>query len=115
MNDFVQHVVYSKNERTVSIKTQLHAYELDLTRVDEEELLDMQKLFQRLNHDGNFQCLRLKALIVLIRDATFAADQWTTPIAPSLTVHRCAISFANDFDCPRPSLSATLPRRPSLA
>ncbi|MBK7356294.1 hypothetical protein [Propionivibrio sp.] len=55
MNDFVQHVVYSKNERTVSIKTQLHAYELDLTRVDEEELLDMQKLFQRLNHDGNFQ------------------------------------------------------------
>ena len=62
MNDFVQHVVYSKNERTVSIKTQLHAYELDLTRVDEEELLDMQKLFQRLNHDGNF--LRLKALIV---------------------------------------------------
>jgi hypothetical protein len=55
--DLLREVRYSKSERTVHIETSLRTYDLDVRKVDEEELAEMRKVFHRMNRDRRFRCL----------------------------------------------------------
>jgi hypothetical protein len=50
--DLLQEVRYSESEMTVHIETNLRSYDLDVRKVDDDELAEMRKVFHRMNRDG---------------------------------------------------------------
>jgi hypothetical protein len=54
--DLLEEVRFSENEKTVHLETSFHWYDLDVSKVDEKELLEMRKVFRKMNRDGRFRC-----------------------------------------------------------
>ena len=53
--DILQKFDYAKSDGVVRIKTNFTEYELDVRKVDPDELKDMQKILKKMNFDGKFQ------------------------------------------------------------
>src|SRR5271166_6201040 len=54
--DLLEVVNFSEKEKTVHLETSLHWYDLDLRKVDAQEIREMCKVFRKMNRDGRFQC-----------------------------------------------------------
>jgi hypothetical protein len=55
LEDRLEQVHYSANEKAVALKTRRRRYRLDLRRVDAEEIAAMGKVFRKMNFDGRFR------------------------------------------------------------
>ena len=53
--DTLEKFDYAKSEGVVRIKTNFVEYELDVQKVDPDELKDMQKILKKMNFDQRFQ------------------------------------------------------------
>ena len=53
--DTLQKFDYAKSEGVVRIKTNFVEYELDVRKVDADELKDMRKILKKMNFDEKFQ------------------------------------------------------------
>ena|SRR5436190_8824455 len=53
--DILQKFDYAKADGVVRIKTNFTEYELDVRKVDPDELKDMQKILKKMNFDGKIQ------------------------------------------------------------
>ncbi len=53
--DNLQEVAFLETERIVRLKTSLHQYELNVRKVDTEELKQMRNILHKMNYDHRFQ------------------------------------------------------------
>jgi uncharacterized protein YajQ (UPF0234 family) len=54
-DDFLQKIDYVEADAIVRIKTSLQEYELDVRRVDADELKKMRKILKKMDYDQKFQ------------------------------------------------------------
>jgi hypothetical protein len=54
--ELLEAVSFLEEEKTVHLETSLHWYDLDVRKVDAQELLEMCKVFRKMNRDGRFRC-----------------------------------------------------------
>jgi hypothetical protein len=54
-DDFLQKVDYVEADATVRIQTLSHMYELDVRKVEADELKKMRKILKKMNYDQKFQ------------------------------------------------------------
>ncbi len=57
--DMLEEARYSKSEKTMHLETRLRWYDLDLRKVDPEELAKMCKVFRKMSRGGRFRCVGL--------------------------------------------------------
>ena len=57
--DLLEEVRFSDSEKTVRLGTQLRSYDLDVRKVDAEELAEMRKVVHRMHRDGHFRWVEL--------------------------------------------------------
>jgi hypothetical protein len=50
-------VSFSQEEKTLHLETSLHGYDLDVGKVEAQELMEMCKVFRKMNRDGRFRCV----------------------------------------------------------
>jgi len=53
-DEFLQRIDYVKEDGIVRIRTNLHQYELDVSKVEKEKLRQMRKVLRKMNYDGRF-------------------------------------------------------------
>ncbi len=54
--DLLEAVRFLESEKAVHLETSLHWYDLDVRKVDAQELAEMRRVFRKMNRDGRFRC-----------------------------------------------------------
>ena len=53
--DLLESVRFSEEEKTMHLETTFHWYDLDLRKIDAQELMKMRKVLRQMNRDGRFR------------------------------------------------------------